>query len=115
MVTINIKGGTPRGSDTLCRTCSYAHIIRGFAESEVDIYCRYFYFERQIQFAVSDCTWYEDKRLPCKRDMEEIAWILTTKKPGRTIGFVSAADYKEILRQNEEEILPAADAGDSTE
>jgi len=27
--------------------------------------------------------------------MEEIAWFLTTRKAGRTVGFVSATQYRE--------------------
>jgi hypothetical protein len=110
MVTIKVKGGTPQGSDSLCRTCSYAHIVKGFRATEEEFYCRYFYFERQIQFAVSECTFYEDKRLACKKDMEEIAWILTTKKPGRTIGFVSASQFRKMKEEEEAENLPAANS-----
>jgi len=107
MVTIRVKGGTPQGSDTLCRTCSYGHIITGFCASEEDVFCRYFYLEREIRFKVSQCTFYEDRRLASKKDMEEIAWVLTTKKPGRSVGFVSAARFREI-EGDDAEIVPAA-------
>jgi hypothetical protein len=96
MVTIRVKGGTPQGSDTLCRTCSRAHIIKGFRATEEEVFCRHFYIEREIRFPVSACSWYEDKRLPNKTEMEEIAWFLTTRKPGRTVGFVSAAQFREM-------------------
>jgi hypothetical protein len=52
MVTIKVKGGTPQGSETLCRTCSYGHIIKGFRATEEEVYCRYFYLEREIHFPV---------------------------------------------------------------
>jgi len=49
-------------------------------------------------FPVRECTFYEDKRLPSKRDMEEIAWTLrsTTTKPNQNLGFVSAAPFQEV-------------------
>jgi hypothetical protein len=37
-----------------------------------------------------------DKRLASKTEMEEIAWFLTTRKPGRSVGFVSAAQFREM-------------------
>ena len=45
---------------------------------------------------MSECSWYEDKRLANKTEMEEIAWFLTTRKPGRSVGFVSAAQFREM-------------------
>ncbi|HTQ97799.1 MAG TPA: hypothetical protein VMH89_13400 [Candidatus Acidoferrum sp.] len=101
MVTVRVKGGTPAGSETLCRTCSRAQIIKGFCASEEDIFCQAFYFEREIRFAVSECTYYEDKRLASKKEMEEIAWFLTTRKSGRSVGFVSAAKFQEMLEGEE--------------
>ena len=95
-VTIKVKGGTPAGSDTLCRTCSRAHIIKGFRATEEEVFCRNFYIERQIRFSVSECSAYEDKRLANKTAMEEIAWFLTTRTPGRSVGFVSAAQFREM-------------------
>jgi len=34
-----IKGGTPIGSDSLCKTCSYSHIMTGYRESEMVTMC----------------------------------------------------------------------------
>jgi hypothetical protein len=31
--------------------------------------------------------------------MEQIAWFLTTRKPGRSVGFVSAARFHEIQEE----------------
>ena len=38
----------------------------------------------------------EIERLANKAEMEEIAWFLTTRKPGRSVGFVSAARFREM-------------------
>jgi hypothetical protein len=107
MVTIKIKGGTPRSSDSLCQTCSRGHVIKGFRVSEEQVFCRYFYIEREIRFPVSACTFYEDSRLASKSEMEEIAWFLTTRKSGRTVGFVSAAQFRK-MEEDDAQIVPAA-------
>jgi hypothetical protein len=94
MVAIKVQGGTPSGTRSLCQTCSRGHIIKGFRASEVEVFCRQFYIEREIRFAVCECTFYEDRRLASKSEMEEIAWFLTTRKAGRTVGFVSAEKFR---------------------
>jgi hypothetical protein len=80
MVTIKVKDGTPQGAETLCVTCRWAHIVKGFRESEKEIFCRYLTDDRPVRFPVSQCNSYDDRRIPSKRDMEQIAWILLTKR-----------------------------------
>jgi hypothetical protein len=107
MVTIKVKGGTPQGSASLCVTCRWAHIVKGFSPSQESIRCRWLAYDPQVKFPVSECSSYDDKRLPSKQDMEKIAWVLLTKKAGRTIGFVTAAQFREI-EGDDAEIIPAA-------
>jgi len=59
-----------------------------------------------MHFPVSQCSSYDDSRLPSKRDMEKIAWILLTKKAGRSIGFVTSKQFQEIEGEDAE-IIPA--------
>ena len=91
MVKVSVKGGTPEGCASLCRSCTLGHIITGFRASEEEVFCRNFYIEREIHFPVRECTFYVDKRLASKTEMEEIAWHLrsTNGKPTRNLGFVS--------------------------
>jgi len=107
MVTIKVKDGTPQGAESLCTTCRWAHIVKGFRASEKEIFCRYLADDRPVRFSVSQCNSYDDRRIPSKRDMEQIAWILLTKKAGRTIGFVTAKRFLEI-EGDDAEIIPAA-------
>ena len=92
MVKVTVKGGTPEGCQSLCTSCANGHIITGFRASEEEVYCRTFYIEREIHFPVRLCTFYADKRLATKTEMEDIAWHLrsTTGKPYRNLGFVAA-------------------------
>jgi len=107
MVTIKVKDGTPQGAETLCVTCRWAHIVKGFGASQEEIRCRFLMHDPPVQFPVSQCSSYDDRHLPSKRDMEQIAWVLLTKKAGRTIGFVTAKQFREI-EGDDAEIIPAA-------
>src|SRR5580704_14288827 len=117
MVRIRVQGGTPEGSESLCRTCSRGHIITGFRASEQQVYCRTFYIEREIRFPVRQCTFYEDRRLTSKEDMEEIAWYLrsTNGKPTRNVGFASGAHLRELESEDPETLPTANDSSESTE
>ena len=117
MVTITIKGGTPEGYESLCKTCTRGHIRSGFLATEEEVFCRTFYIEREIRFPVRQCTFYEDRRLTSKEDMEEIAWHLrsTNGKPTRNVGFVSGAPLRELESQDPETLSTANDSSESTE
>jgi hypothetical protein len=103
MTVIRIRSGTLQGTESLCNTCYWAHIQRGFAESEVVVLCAFLRPARPVPFKVSQCTDYCDKRIP---DMEDIAWIVRTKDINRSMGFVSRDEESE-LKDGEVEIVPA--------
>ena len=86
-----VYGGTPRGGESLCLTCMYARIIRGYAESELITICDRWYEPMRLPFKVSQCSDYADKRLPDVEDMEEIAWSLRSKSAGHKAGFLPAS------------------------
>ena len=70
---IVIRNGKPQASEWLYKSCYWAHIQRGFAESEEVILCAFLRQPHAVPFKVSYCTDYSDKRGPSRRDMEEIA------------------------------------------
>jgi hypothetical protein len=104
MTVIRIRPGTPRGADSLCNSCYWAHIQRGFADSEEVVFCAFLRPARSVPFKVSQCNDYNDKRIPSKQDMEDIAWIIRTKDVNRKVGFASAAEASE---DGELEIVPS--------
>jgi len=83
-----VYGGTPLGGESRCDTCSNARIIQGYAESERLVFCHATYPVTRVPFKVSECTMYDDKRLPNLEDLKEIAWQLRTKRAGSKAGFV---------------------------
>jgi hypothetical protein len=107
MVTVKIKDGTPEGAQSLCVTCRWSHIVKGFSASQEITRCRWVADDPLVSFPVNQCNSYDDRRLASKLDMEKIAWILLTKKAGRTIGFVTSKQFREI-EGDDAEIIPAA-------
>ena len=105
MTVIRIRTGTPKGSESLCNSCYWAHIQRGFAESEEVVLCAFLRHARLVPFKVSQCTDYNDKRIPSKRDMEDIAWIIRTKDVNRSMGFAQKEESQ--VEEGDVEIVPA--------
>jgi hypothetical protein len=108
MTVIRIRSGTPKGNESLCDSCYWAHIQHGFAESEEIVLCAFLRPARLVPFKVSRCTDYNDKRVPSKQDMEEIAWIIRTKDINRPVGFTPAGETSDEQKQGEVEIVPAS-------
>ena len=106
MVKIRIKGGTPEEGTTLCVTCSYGLVRRGFSAAQEEIVCRATRPTERIPFRIRECSEYEDRRLPNLYSMQKIAWILLTKSAGRSIGFVTSDRFRE-LEGEDAEVVPS--------
>ena len=62
---------TPPAPHTgLCTGCVYAHLVQGFASGEEITYCGYLFPQREVLFAVRECTDYRPER---ERDGEVLA------------------------------------------
>jgi hypothetical protein len=106
MSVIKIRDGRPQRTESLCNSCYWAHIQRGFAESEEVILCAFLRPARLVPFKVSQCTDYNDKRVPSKTDMEEIAWIIRTKDVNRHVGFTKDEESHDE-KDDEVKIVPS--------
>ena len=88
MSTIIVKGGSLEEGEALCRKCRFAHIQRGFRESEEVIYCDYSYAVlRKVPFKVAECTDYIDRTIPTRYEMEKMALIINVEPARNLIGF----------------------------
>jgi hypothetical protein len=89
--TITVRNGTAAGSESLCRTCRNAHIQTGYADSEEEVRCGFFYSApRRVLFAVSRCTDFVDKLTPTLDEMRDIAFVIDPKKARVIAGFGEA-------------------------
>lgn len=103
---LKIDGGTPNHSTkSLCFNCTYAHVFKGHAESDINIRCGAF-FDNSIWInrPIYECDRHERPTDSSLRDMKEIAWILMTKK-GRPVGFTSSTEAKEKINSGQADKL----------
>jgi hypothetical protein len=96
-----IKGGTPVGSESLCRTCVHAHIMIGYRESEMVTVCTDVHPNIVLPFKIYDCTGFEDKNRPSWQQMQELAIDVATA-PLKPVGFKTGAGF--LVDNNHEEI-----------
>ena len=106
MGKLNIKGGTPIGGDTLCRTCSESLVLSGFRESERVVLCDALYNSVAVPFAVHECSRYHDRNRPSYDQMEKLA-INVVPGPLKMVGLALAL-IASLLLVLEPEREPAA-------
>ena len=97
-----IKGGTPLGSESLCKTCSYAHIMTGYRESESVTMCNEVHPNIVVPFVIYDCTGYYDKNRPSWKLMEKLA-INITPDPLKKVGFKVGVGFDNTAGSKPEE------------
>jgi hypothetical protein len=89
--TIFVRNGTAVGRKSLCYSCRRAHIQVGFADSDEEVRCGFFYDRpRLVSFAVSQCTDYLSKLAPTLYEMQKIAFVIDLKKGNPLAGFGGA-------------------------
>ena len=94
MGKISMKGGTPVGSESLCRTCSWAMIMTGYKESEMVTMCRAPDPNIVVPFLIYECTRYYDKNRPTWQQMEKLAIDLDTA-PMKPVGFKLGTGFQQ--------------------
>jgi len=90
MVTIRWKFLAPNEGASLCGTCIWGVVRKGYGAGEVETFCRLVGPNTLVPFPVKECTGYTDRRSP-------------DSASGSRIGFVSAASLREI---EDVEIVP---------
>ncbi len=100
-----VKGGTPVGSESLCRTCSNAHMMTGYRESELVTMCNGVHPNIVVPFLIYECTGYYDKQKPTWEQMRKFAIDIS---PGNSkpVGFKTGLgfqDTRKLVRVAEDE------------
>src|SRR5215467_12051574 len=86
MNTIVMKKAALSDERSLCHACYWAHIQRGFRESEESVFCCFSKF-RAVPFKVADCTDFSNKNVPTREQMERMALIIPTRPARKPSGF----------------------------
>jgi hypothetical protein len=89
-----VKGGTPIGSESLCRTCTSAHIMTGYRESEMVTMCSGVHPNIVVPFRVYECTGYHDKNKPTWQQMQKLA-IHVSSGNLKPVGFKVGTGFGE--------------------
>jgi hypothetical protein len=88
MGKIAMKGSTPVGSAPLCRSCSHAHILAGYRESEMVVVCQATYPDIPVPFIVRECSGFNDRAKPDWEQMKKLAIHVTRPiRSSRNVGF----------------------------
>ena len=103
MGSIYVKNGTPIGAASLCNTCSHAHIVEGYRESEAIVLCTYASYDRAlfIPFKVKSCSNHYDKARPTWEQMEKLALPVTPKNTYKTVGFLTTVKVESDSEEDE--------------
>jgi hypothetical protein len=94
MGKVYVKGGTPVGSDSLCRTCTNTQIMIGFRESEKITVCSGVHPNIVVPFNIYECTGYYDKNRPTYKQMQKLAIDVDTA-PMKPVGFKTGAGFQQ--------------------
>jgi hypothetical protein len=100
MSKINMKGGTPNGWASLCTTCTWAHIVSGFRESELVVICKEVNPNFLVPFKVQECTDYLDRNRPSYDAMAKLAIHVEPSSSLKPVGFRAKL---EVVADKEEE------------
>ena len=102
-----MKGGTPVGSASLCRTCTRALIMSGYRESEMLTMCTYPEPNIAVPFVINECTGYYDKNRPSWEEMKKLALDVKSNAPLKPVGFKTGSGFVTSVR-----LTPADDEDD---
>jgi hypothetical protein len=83
----------------------YAHIARGFRESEELVLCGAHERVHSVPFRVRECSSYRDKTRPSIYEMERMALLISVGEPKRTRGFVPC--QRPVPDESEVELILA--------
>lgn len=104
MGKLNVKNGTPVGSEHLCKGCSHGQFTTGYRESDVLAVCTNIYPSFRLPFVVHECTDFEDKLRPDWEQMEKLAInIQPVRVSKKTRGF----NLPAVLKPEKPEYEPA--------
>lgn len=92
---VHVKDGTAIEGDTKCTSCTHAHIIQGFRESDELVFCTFAYELIRIPFKVRECSNHHDRNRPNWRQMQDLAIDVLPLTSAKTAGFQLVCDGEE--------------------
>ena len=104
MGKLNVKDGTPVGSQHLCKSCSWCQYTTGYRESDVIVICCNVSPNLRVPFPVHDCSDYADKHKPSYDQMTKLAIEVRPSRVLRaTPGFATTDVCRKVAAEVEDE------------
>lgn len=73
MGKVNVKNGTPVGSEHLCKRCTWGQFVRGYRDSDLLVICTNASPNFRVPFTVYDCSEFSDRHEPNWEQMNKLA------------------------------------------
>lgn len=108
MQTIVMKKAALRDEESLCRACYWAHIQKGFRESEELVFCCFSQL-RKVPFKVADCTDFSSKNVPTREQMEKLALLIPTRPARKKTGFAGVGFAGEQTEDENAELVSVSE------
>ena len=110
MAKLNVKNGTPVGSEHLCRRCNWGQFITGYRESDLLVLCTNVNPNLKVPFTVFDCSAFSDKHRPTWEQMDKLAIEFSpVRVSAPTRGFATVTPIQPVRVDEDED--EAAQAG----
>lgn len=85
--------------ELLCLTCRRATVIQNDSLSGMSVYCHALgdgIGSVKLSSLATQCSSYDDKRIPDKYELEKIAWRINSDTKTGQIGFISPKKWREM-------------------
>ena len=103
MAKINVKNGTPVGSEHLCKRCTWGQFVTGYRESDLLVICMRPDLSFHVPFPVYECNEFSDRYKPTWEEMKKFAIeVEPVRVSAKTRGFASVTTM-EPVRVDEDE------------
>ena len=87
MSVIRWKSFATGRETSLCASCSWGTVRKGYRSGEVETFCRLISPSSLVPFAIRECTDYSDRRVPCE--------TAEAKSTDRRFGFVTTLTLRD--------------------
>lgn len=104
MGKLNVKNGTPVGSEHLCRRCSWGQCMTGYRESDFVVICTNTSPNFKVSFPMLDCSEFSDRNRPDWSQMEKLAIeVAPMRVSTRVAGFSTVTKVQPIRRTGDDD------------
>ena len=104
MRKVDVKNGTPVGSEHLCKRCTWGQCVRGYRDSDLLVLCTNASPNFTVPFPVCECSAFSDKHRPTFEQMSRLAIGLNqVRLSARTRGFQTVTKVHPVRVEDEDE------------